>query len=212
LQEPLRMVTSFTQLLQKRYSDKLDADANEFINFAVDGATRMKELIDNLLIFSRVASRDHKKMSLDLNTIIDNILIDFQNLIEEHRVKIIVNELPVIVSEKSLLILIFSNLISNAIKYNRAKELQIVISADYTDSEWTFSVADNGIGIEEKYYDKIFLIFQRLHGKKTYPGTGIGLAICKKSVEKLGGRIWVKSQLGKGSTFYFTIPQGGAID
>ena len=205
LQEPLRMVTSFTQLLQKRYADKLDADANDFINYAVDGAKRMKELIDNLLIFSRVGrSKDYT--NVDVQEIIDNISNDFRLTIEEGKIRFIYSNLPEVYADKTLLRQIFSNLISNSIKYKQNENPTIKISAKKNISAWIFSVEDNGIGIEEKYFKKIFLIFQRLHSKNEYPGTGIGLSICKKIVEKFGGNIWLQSEIGKGTTFYFTIP------
>ncbi len=205
LQEPIRMVISFTQLLEKRYADKLDKDAKEFIHFAVDGAQRMKVLIDNLLDYSRLNTSRKVFKNVSTKTIVDKIIEDFAALIEEKNALIKYGELPVVFSDESLLSRLFTNLFSNAIKYN-VNKTEIEISAVQNDSEWVFSVKDNGIGIEEKYFEKIFKIFQRLHGKTEYPGTGMGLAICKRIVEKLGGRIWLDSQPGSGTTFFFTIP------
>ncbi len=205
LQEPIRMVISFTQLLQKRYADKLDKDANEFIYYAVDGAQRMKVLIDNLLEYSRLNTSRKAFKNVSIKSVVDNIIEDFTALIEEKNVTIRYGDLPVVFSDESLLSRLFTNLFSNAIKYN-VNRSEIEISSVKNHSEWLFSIKDNGIGIEEKYYDKIFKIFQRLHGKTEYPGTGMGLAICKRIVEKLGGRIWLESQPGSGTTFFFTIP------
>jgi signal transduction histidine kinase len=206
LQEPLRMVASFTQLLQKRYADKLDADANEYIHFAVDGAKRMKKLVDDLLIYSRVASKDKEWEKVNIQSLVSNIITDMSMLIEESGIKISYKDLPVVYSDKAMLSRLFTNLISNAVKYRRNENPEVWISAHHRDSKWIFSVKDNGIGIKKEYFEKIFLLFRRLHGKSEYSGTGIGLAICKKIVDKLGGRIWVESEPGKGSTFYFEIP------
>ena len=205
LQEPIRMVISFTQLLEKRYADKLDKDAREFIYYAVDGATRMKVLIDNLLDYSRLNTSRRAFKNVSTKYIVDDIIEDFAAVIEEKDVKIRYGELPVVFTDESLLSRLFTNLFSNAIKYNTNKT-EIEISAVKNDPEWIFSIKDNGIGIEEKYFEKIFKIFKRLHGKTEYPGTGMGLAICKRIVDKLGGRIWLESQPGLGSTFFFTIP------
>ncbi len=209
LQEPIRMVMSFTQLLQKRYADKLDDDANEYIYYAVDGAKRMKELIDKLLEYSRVSTEKRKWKEIPVKTVIKNILEDYEVTLAETNIKITSGDMPVIVSDESLLSRVFSNLISNAVKYRADKDPEINLAAAENETEWIFSVADNGIGIEKDYYEKIFLMFQRLHGKTKYPGMGMGLAICKRIVDTLGGRIWLESESDKGTTFYFTIPKKG---
>ncbi len=207
LQEPVRMVISFTQLLQKRYADKLDDDAKQFIHFAVDGAERMKALIDKLLEYSRVSTAKRKWNEIDVKKIIDNIIEDFDLRIKETGIKINYGVLPVVVSDESLLTRVFANIISNSVKYRKENNPIINITASETDYEWKFAISDNGMGIKEKYFEKIFLMFRRLHGKTEYPGMGMGLAICKRVIDTLGGRIWLESDYGKGSTFYFTIPK-----
>ncbi len=208
LQEPLRMVASFTQLLARRYQDKLDQDAKDFIQFAVDGATRMQKLIIDLLTFSRVGTRGQPFISTDTNIVLNNVLINLQTTIEETNATIIWDPLPVIIADESQMMQLFQNLISNAIKFHR-KDInpEIHISAEVKEEEWVFFVRDNGIGIDHQFFDRLFIIFQRLHKKDEYGGTGIGLAVCKKIVQRHGGKIWVKSEPGKGSTFYFTIPK-----
>jgi signal transduction histidine kinase len=204
LQEPLRMVTSYVQLLEERYKDKLDEDAKEFIAFAVDGTDRMRNLIHSLLEYSRVNKiRPYEK--INLNHLLELILLDLKNQIQQSNTLIKVDELPTINGDPLLISQLFQNLISNALKFTHSKNPEIHISSKKTDNEYLFSISDNGIGISKEYSDKIFIIFQRLHTKDKYPGTGIGLAICKKIVEQHGGKIWLKSELGKGSTFYFTI-------
>ncbi len=209
LQEPIRMVMSFTQLLQRRYADKLDDEANEFIYYAVDGARRMKELIDKLLEYSRVGTEKRKWKKISVSTILHNIIEDYDVKLEETGININYGEMPVVISDESLLTRIFTNLISNAIKYRNENNPEINISAGENNHEWIFSITDNGIGIEKEHFEKIFLMFQRLHGKTKYPGMGMGLAICKRIVDSLGGRIWLESGIDKGSTFYFTIPKEG---
>ncbi len=207
LQEPIRMVMSFTQLLQKRYANKLDEDADQFIYYAVDGAKRMKELIDKLLEYSRVSTVKKKWKEINTNQIVENIVEDYGIILNETGTELKFSKLPVVVTDESLLNRVFSNLISNSIRYRGTETPEIVISAEENASEWIFSVADNGIGIEKEYFEKIFLMFQRLHGKTTYPGMGMGLAICKRIIDTLGGRIWLDSSPGTGTTFYFTIPK-----
>jgi PAS domain S-box-containing protein len=206
LQEPLRMVASYIQLLQRRYKDKLGDEADEFINYAVDGVVRMKTLINDLLIFSRVNTQELQLEPTDTNSVIEQVMGNMKTTIEESGAKINIENLPVINANKLQITQLFQNLISNAIKFRGGKSPVINISARFDSDEWLFTVSDNGIGIDKEFADKIFVIFQRLHNYNEYPGTGIGLAICKKIVEKLGGHIWVESEPGEGSSFYFTIP------
>gem|GEM_PF-1148910 len=206
LQEPLRMVASYIQLLQRRYKGNLGPEADEFINYAVDGVVRMKTLINDLLVFSRVNTQELKLEPTDTNEILETVKVNLRTAIEESGTVINAEKLPVINANKLQLTQLFQNLVSNAIKFRGEKTPVIDISAKHESDEWLFSVSDNGIGIEKEFADRIFIIFQRLHNYTEYPGTGIGLAICKKIVEKLGGHIWVESDTGKGSTFNFTIP------
>jgi PAS domain S-box-containing protein len=208
LQEPLRMVASYTQLLAGRYKGKLDKDADEFIAFAVDGCTRMQGLIHDLLAYSRSGTGGkvlHKRSS---EKALNNALKNLSGTIEESGAVVTHDALPVITTDDTQLAQVFQNLVGNAIKYHGTAVPAVHISAIRENpEEWTFSVRDNGLGIEPQYFERIFILFQRLHGRMEFKGTGIGLAICKKIVEGLGGRIWVESQLGKGSTFYFALPQ-----
>lgn len=208
LQEPLRMVTGFLTQLEKRYGDQLDEKAHQYIAFAVDGAKRMRQIILELLEFSRVGRVNSQKERIDLNLLINEICLLQKKSIEEKGAIITVKNLPVIYQLKSPVLQVFHNLISNAIKYSKAGvppviEVAAIDSGDY----WTFSVKDNGIGIEQEYFEKIFVIFQRLHGRDEYSGTGIGLALVKKIIESMGGKIRVNSEPGKGSVFSFTIPK-----
>jgi len=211
LQEPLRMVASFTQLLQTRYQDKLDDDANDFINYAVDGANRMQSLIKDLLIFSRVGTRGKPFKATDMNVILQDVLENIMQSTKETDATITNDPLPVVIADNSQMIQLLQNLISNTIKFHGDEPPRIHVSGEVKVNEWIFSVKDNGIGIDSKYFEKIFVIFQRLHKKEKYQGTGIGLAVCKKIVQRHGGKMWVESELGKGSTFYFTINKTEAI-
>lgn len=206
LQEPLRMITSYLQLLENRYKDKLDKDANEFIAFAVDGSARMKILILSLLEYSRV-NRVKPFEEIDVNLLLKDVLANLSNSIKESNAVIKIDDLPKIKGDHLLIGQLFQNLIENGIKFRKDKNPEIIISGKKENNEYLFSVKDNGIGIQKEYMNKIFVIFQRLNSKEKYPGTGIGLAICKKIVEKHGGKIWVESEMEKGSTFYFTIKQ-----
>jgi signal transduction histidine kinase len=206
LQEPLRMVSIYTQLLAKRYGPKLDGSALEFIDFAVDGVKRMRLLIRDLLEYSRVGTRGKFLAMTDCNAVLDLTLNNLEAVIEESHARITRDPLPVIMADDVQLGQLFQNLIINAIKYHDSEPPEIHVGCKQEESRWLFWVRDNGIGIDPQYAERIFIIFQRLHGKGEYAGTGIGLAICKKIVERHGGKIWVESELGKGSTFYFTLP------
>jgi PAS domain S-box-containing protein len=206
LQEPLRMVTSFTQLLERRYKGQLDKNADDYIGFVVEGAQRMKELIDDLLTFSRLKTVN-KYEEISLEDLLNDITFTLKSSIEKYNAKITHDHLPKILGDPLQIGQLFQNLISNAIKFNDNEPPEIHISSNTSGNVWVFGVSDNGIGIDPKYHEQIFNIFKRLHTRKDYDGTGIGLAICKRIVEKHGGRIWVESEEGKGSTFYFTIPK-----
>ncbi|HJX10370.1 MAG TPA: ATP-binding protein [Candidatus Binatia bacterium] len=210
LQEPLRMVRSYTGLLARRYQGKLDADADQFIAYAVDGARRMQELINDLLSYSRVGTQGRELTAADCEAVLANTLVSLKMAIQESGAKVCHEPLPTVRGDEVQLGQLFQNLIGNGIKYRRDGPLVIHVACRPEGSHWLFSVRDNGIGIEPQYYERIFTIFQRLHAKERYPGSGIGLAICKKIVERHGGKIWVESELGKGSTFYFTLPAVGA--
>jgi PAS domain S-box-containing protein len=223
LQEPLRMVTSYLQLLERRYKNKLDANADQFITYAVDGASRMQTLINDLLNYSRVNTRGQPFVPVDCSVILEQVLANLQVAIADSKAVVTYDTLPEVMADATQLTQVFQNLIANALKFCDRHRQQPLIhigvskgDADILDGknlnfipsedEWLFSVSDNGIGLESQYTERIFLIFQRLHGRDKYPGTGIGLAICKKIIERHGGRIWVESKPDQGSTFYFTIP------
>ncbi|MCB2178398.1 PocR ligand-binding domain-containing protein [bacterium] len=205
LQEPLRMVTSYLQLLERRYGDKLDGDAIEFVNYAVDGAKRMKSLINDLLTYSRVSSNVKEFGIVDTNLILTNVLQNLEALIKDNSAVITYDTLPKIPGDRIQLGSLFQNLIGNAIKYRGESTPKIHIGVEQKDTDWLFSVRDNGIGIAPGHFEQIFRIFQRLHGRGVYEGSGIGLAISKKIVEQHGGKIWVESELGKGSVFKFIL-------
>jgi PAS domain S-box-containing protein len=209
LQEPLRMVASYTQMLARRYKGKLDEDADEFIAYAVDGATRMQALINDLLAYSRVGTRGRPFEVVDTATLVDQVSADLSVAIGEADATITRGSLPQVMGDPLQLGQLFQNLVSNAIKFRGEIRPEVRITADREGAAWRFAVQDNGIGIDPAYAERIFVIFQRLHTRAEYPGTGIGLAICKKIVERHGGRIWVESQPGAGTAFYFTIPARG---
>jgi PAS domain S-box-containing protein len=206
LQEPLRMVSSFVQLLEKRYKGKLDQDADDFINFAVDGANRMQILITDLLAYSRTGRLGKEFKEVSSEAVLDHALSNLHTVVEQSGAVVTRGPLPVVMGDDTQLAQLLQNLIGNAIKFCKDLVPSIHISAELNGNEWIFSVRDNGIGIAPEYSERIFSIFQRLHARQEYPGTGIGLAICRKVVERHGGRIWVESEPGLGSTFYFTIP------
>lgn len=206
LQEPLRMVGNYVQLLGKRYKGKLDSDADEFIGFALDGAVRMQRLIEDLLAYSRVGTRGGDMAPTDANAALEQAIANLTMAIEEAHAVVTREPLPVLPADKGQLEHVFQNLIGNAVKFRGTDAPRVHVSAARRDGDWVFSVRDNGIGIEPQYFDRIFVIFQRLHGREEYPGTGLGLAITKRIVERHGGRIWVESQPGQGTTFWFTLP------
>ncbi|NOT52253.1 MAG: PAS domain S-box protein [Chitinophagaceae bacterium] len=208
LQEPLRMVTSFTQLLKKKYEKQLDEQAIEYINYAVENASRMKKLILDLLEYSQFSSNNEEFVQTAMNNVVKDVTTLFSKQIEGLQAELIVSELPVIKSKTLLMHQLFEKLVSNALKYHNGGKPVIKIDCKENDDHFLFSVNDNGIGIDPKYSDRIFVLFQRLHrDKDAYEGTGVGLAISKKIVELHNGSIWVRSEKGEGSTFYFTIPK-----
>ncbi|MFC2107147.1 PAS domain S-box protein [Bacteroidota bacterium] len=206
LQEPLRMITSFLQLIERKYSGKLDEDGIEYIRFAVDGANRMRQLINDLLAFSRVETKGQEFSKVDLNIVLRNALTNLIESIDESNAEIDMDPLPVINCDKSQFTQLFQNLISNAIKFKKEKDPVITIKYESRKNNHIFQFHDNGIGFEKEFSDRIFIIFQRLHTREEYEGTGIGLTLCKRIVERHGGEIWAESELGKGSVFSFSIP------
>ncbi len=210
LQEPLRMVTSFLSQLEKKYDNQLDDKAKQYIDFAVDGATRMRHIILDLLEYSRIGRDEDEEevVKVDIAEIIEQAKVILRKTIEEKNAKIIHKDMPIVMAYQAPILLVFQNLISNGLKYARADVDPVIeISAKELNNEWQFAVKDNGIGINKDYNNKIFVIFQRLHNKDVYSGTGMGLAIVKKIIENFGGKIWLESEEGKGSIFYFTLPQ-----
>lgn len=206
LQEPLRMVANFTQLLADRYRDQVGTDGAEFIAYAVDGARRMQRLIQDLLAYSRVGTRGKSLEPTDCNEVLGEVVSNLQAAIQESGALIVHDTLPTVRADASQLAQVFQNLLGNAIKFRGEASPSIHVSAARQGTHWLFSVRDTGIGLDPAFADRIFIIFQRLHGRGEYPGTGIGLAVCKKIVERHRGRIWVESEPGKGATFFFTIP------
>ena len=205
LQEPLRMIASYVQLLERKYKGKLDSKADKYIRFSVDGATRMQKLIDDLLEFSRVTTHAQEFKPTDLESIFTQIQSNLEVSIKENNALISHDPLPTVMADKTQIAQVFQNLISNALKFRGKSQPEIKISAEKRKNDWLFGVKDNGIGIDPKHSDRIFEVFKRLNKKRDYPGTGIGLSICKKIIERHGGQIWVESELGKGSIFYFTL-------
>ena len=206
LQEPLRAVSGFVNLLERQLKDSLNAKTKEYMNFTVDGVTRMQSLINGLLEYSRIDTRGKPPESTDSGKSLDNAILSLQTSIKESGAKITSDKLPTVNIDPVQLSQLFQNLISNAIKFRSENPPEIHVSANHQDNAWRFSVKDNGIGIDPQYAGRIFMIFQRLHTRKKYPGTGIGLSLCKKIVERHSGKIWVESEQGCGSTFYFTVP------
>ncbi len=207
LQEPLRMVSSYTQLLAQRYAGQLDEKAHKYIDYAVDGAVRMQGLINDLLTYSRVNKRGQSLELVDTHAILGEAIRNLFTAIEENRAVITNDDLPTLRADPTQLLQVFQNLVGNAIKFHSKNPPRVHVSAKEIGNEWRFSVKDNGFGIDKKYADKLFVIFSRLHTREEYPGTGIGLAVCKRIIERHGGRIWFESKPGKGSIFYFSLPK-----
>ncbi len=207
LQEPLRVISNYSQLLARRYSDKLDQDANDFIEFTVDATRRMQELINDLLLYSRVDTKGKEFVRTACSEIVAIALANLRVSISESSAVVNCAELPVISADRSQLLQVFQNLIGNAIKFRSENVPAVTVSAEDAGKNWLFSVNDNGLGFDMKYGERIFVIFQRLHTKEMYPGSGIGLAVCKKIIERHGGSIWAESEPGKGTKFSFTLPK-----
>jgi hypothetical protein len=212
LQEPLRAVGGYVRLLQRRFPENMDPKALQYINGAAEGADRMERLITDLLAFSRVGTHGAAFSSASLDAILDEALRNLQSSIETAQVKITRDPLPTLRVDATQIMQIFQNLIGNAIKFHSERPPEIHIGAKKEPGRWVITVRDNGIGIEPQYFDRIFQIFQRLHTRAHYPGTGIGLAICKKMVERHGGAIWVQSQPGQGAAFHFSLPDASAVE
>jgi signal transduction histidine kinase len=206
LQEPLRMVATYTQLLAERYQGKLDESADKYIHYAVDGALRMQKLVQDLLAFSRVGRQGTELCSTDCKNVVEEALQNLERALQESGAAVTYDQLPVVMADGSQLTQIFQNLIGNAIKFRGPAQPVIQIKAEMATKEWVISVEDNGIGIAAEHVDSVFVIFRRLHTREEYSGNGIGLSICKKIVERHGGRIWAESKLGHGSKIKFTLP------
>lgn len=212
LQEPLRMVASYTQLLAKRYRGMLDDDADDFISYAVDGAARMQRLINNMLAYSRVDKKGSNELiPTDCEYVLRSAMANLALVLKDSDAVITCAHMPVVMADDVQLVQVFQNLIGNAVKFCGEKRPEIHVGAEVRDGEWLFSVKDNGTGIKEEEREQIFIMFLSVHDREKYSGNGIGLAICKKIVEHHGGRIWVESEYGKGSTFYFSIPVGKEV-
>lgn len=207
LQEPLRTVTGMVQLLQQRYQDQLDENANEYIHYTVDAAVRMQNLISDLLEFSRIDRKSRPFVTTEMEKVLQTAKANLQTAIADSRAQITSDPLPIIQADRSQLTQVLQNLLSNAIKFRSEEPLKIHISAEKIEDGWQFGVHDNGIGIDPQYFERIFLLFQRLHTRRQYPGTGIGLALSKKIIDRHGGRMWIQSALHQGATFFFTIPE-----
>jgi PAS domain S-box-containing protein len=207
LQEPLRMISSYTQLLMRRYGDRFDKEAKEFMDYVVDGAARMKQLIEDILAYSRIGTRGRDFRTVQSEAAFGKALVNLRGAIEAAGAKVTHDPLPAVEADEAQLAQLFQNLIGNALKFAGEEPPHVHVSAAQQPNSWEFAVRDNGIGIDPQYFERIFMVFQRLHGKSEYPGTGIGLAICKKVVDRHGGRIRVESQPGRGSTFFFTLPK-----
>ena len=210
LQEPLRMVSSYLQLVETRYGDEFDEEAREFIAYAVDGAERMRSMIESLLDYSRVDRQGQPLKPADANRVLEDVLVDLEPRIEETAATVTTDELPMVMADPDQLALVFRNLLSNALTYSGDAPPSVSVTAERTDGTWRFVVADEGIGIDPDHHERIFNSFQRLHTHDENPGSGIGLALCERIIERHGGEIWVESEPGDGATFYFTLPPADA--
>lgn len=206
LREPLRTISSFSQILHKKYKDKIDTDANTYIDFIINGTTNVQNMLDDLLAYSRITPSRTFFTEVDLKSIVDNVIKRLSSIIQDKKANVEYSELPVIQFDQYQMKELFYHLLLNSLTYTSANPPFIQIRASKTESEWIFSITDNGIGIEKEFYDRIFIMFQRLHTREEFAGTGMGLAICKKIVELNGGRIWLDSEPNTGSTFYFSLP------
>ena len=206
LREPLRMINSFVQLLKEAAGDKLGPEANEYMQFAMEGAQRIQKLIDDLMSYTKLGAQSKSLQKVDLNGIFQEAMFNLQMAAEENKAEIVCDSLPEVVADPTQMVLLFQNLLGNGIKFRGMDHPKVHLAVRREGDHWLFSVADNGIGIDPQYFEKIFVVFQRLHSRNEYPGTGIGLALCKKIVELHGGKIWVESEPGKGSVFRFTLP------
>jgi light-regulated signal transduction histidine kinase (bacteriophytochrome) len=207
LQEPLRKVSSFCDLLEKEYGDKLDGDGKQYMAYVVDGAARMRRLIQDLLLYSRIQSQAGEPQDVDGNQALKEALYNLEGAIEDAGAVVTHDELPIVKADGRQFAQLLQNLIGNGIKYRGEASPKIHVSVEDDDSHWIFSIKDNGIGIAPQYHEKVFGIFKRLHGRGEYSGTGIGLAICKRIVDRLKGNIWIESEEGEGSTFRFKVPK-----
>jgi light-regulated signal transduction histidine kinase (bacteriophytochrome) len=205
LQEPLRLVSSHVQLLARRYSGRLDKDADEFIEFAIDGTNRLKSLISDLLAYSKVGTSGRAYTAVDMESVLAQVLENLRTSLDDNRVVITHDPLPQVLGDYEQMTQLLQNLIDNSIKFRGKEAPRVHVGARQLSERWLLFVRDNGIGIDPQYTERVFVIFQRLHSRDDYPGTGIGLAICRKIVERHGGHIWVDSEPGKGATFYFTL-------
>jgi light-regulated signal transduction histidine kinase (bacteriophytochrome) len=205
LQSPLRSIGGFVQLIKMEYEGKLDRQADEWIRRTVKATERMQTLIRDLLVFSRVDSRSRPFAPTSMKDIVDDAVQALESSIQDSRGEIVCGDLPTVVGDSSLLVQLMQNLIGNALKYHGEEPPRIRVSAECSRNEWIFTVQDNGIGISPKHFERIFEVFKRLHDEKKYPGTGIGLALCRRVVDRHGGRIWVESEPGRGSAFHFTL-------
>ncbi|HRX80061.1 MAG TPA: ATP-binding protein, partial [Pirellulaceae bacterium] len=210
LQEPLRAVAGYCQLLETRLQDNSDEDVQTFLAHATEGAKRMQALINSLLDYARVESRGKEFSHVDVHDVLNEAMANLSVAIEECAAEVTCDEMPSVLGDRDQLVRLFQNLIGNSIKFRRDEAPRIRVNAQANMNHWHFSVSDNGIGLEQQYADRIFVIFQRLHTRTKYPGTGLGLAITKRIVERHGGRMWVESQPGVGSTFFFTLPRNAS--
>jgi PAS domain S-box-containing protein len=210
LQEPLRKITSFVQLLAQRYEEKLDADARTFIAYAVEGAQRMRQMLHGLLAYSRLTTRGTAFAPTDCEQVLGEALSRLHTALRESGAEVTHDALPVVKGEAAPLVEVFQHLLDNALKFRGQRPPRVHVGVQRTDDAWVFSVCDNGIGIAPQYAERIFVVFKRLHSQAAYPGAGIGLALCKKIIERHSGRIWVESQLDQGATFFFTLPYAAA--